>query len=150
MFGDDEEDEMLAVKTTKKQRGKPFEQGKSGNPNGRPKGSRNKTTMAMLELLDQEAEAITRKVIERAKKGDMMAIRLVMERVCPPRKDSPIRFDLRSITTLEDLIPATDQLLQAVATGDLTPNEAHMIATLIEQQRRTIVSTHPLIPIDDF
>ena len=147
---DDEEDEMLAVKTTKKQRGKPFEQGKSGNPNGRPKGSRNKTTMAMLELLDVEAEAITRRVIERAKKGDMMAIKLVMERVCPPRKDSPIQFDLRNITTLEDLIPATNQLLQAVSIGDLTPQEAHMIAALIEQQRKTIVSTHPLTPMDDF
>lgn len=78
---DDEEDEVLAVKTAPKQRGRPFEQGKSGNPNGRPKGSRNKTTMAMLELLDEEAEAITRRVIERAKKGDMLAIKLVLERV---------------------------------------------------------------------
>ena len=150
MFKDDEDDDLFADKTAKKQRGKPFEQGKSGNPNGRPKGSRNKTTMAMLELLNEEAEAITRKVIDRAKKGDMLAIKLIMERVCPPRKDAPITFDLRNITTLEDLIPATNQLLQSVSSGDLTPQEAQMIAALIEQQRKTIISTLPLIPIDDF
>jgi Family of unknown function (DUF5681) len=146
---DDEEDDIFADKTTKIQRGKPFEQGKSGNPHGRPKGSRNKTTMAMLELLDEEAECITRKVIERAKDGDMLAIKLVMERVCPPRKDSPIIFDLQNITSLDDLIPATNQLLQAVSIGELTPNEAHMISGLIEQQRKTIISTLPLLPIDN-
>jgi ABC-type molybdate transport system substrate-binding protein len=138
-----------AVNTAKIQRGKPFEKGASGNPNGRPKGSRNKTTMAMMEILDEEAEAITHTVINQAKKGDMMAIKLIMERLCPPRKDSHITFNLRNVTKLDDLIPATNQLLQAVSSGELTPQEAQMIAALIEQQRKTIISTLPLIPLDD-
>ena len=32
----------MAANTAKKQRGRPFEPGRSGNPAGRPKGSRNK------------------------------------------------------------------------------------------------------------
>ena len=41
-----------------------FRPGKSGNPSGKPKGTRNKTTLAIEHLLDGEAQAITRKAIE--------------------------------------------------------------------------------------
>ncbi|MEZ5690746.1 MAG: DUF5681 domain-containing protein [Rickettsiales bacterium] len=150
MFDDEEDDELFAVKTTKKQRGKQFEKGKSGNPSGRPKGSRNKTTMAMLELLEDEAEEITRTVIERAKAGDMMAIKLVMERICPPRKDLPVYFEIGSVKTIFDLIPAIDKLLQAISAGEISPQDAKVVSELIEQQRKTIVSTIPLTPMDDF
>jgi hypothetical protein len=47
-----------AVQPTKA-RGRPFEHGQSGNPSGRPKGARNKTTIAVEALLDNEAEALT-------------------------------------------------------------------------------------------
>lgn len=146
---DDEDDDIFADKTAKKQRGKPFEKGASGNPNGRPKGSRNKATLAMQELLDDEAEEITRIVINRAKKGDMTAIKLVMERICPPRRDMPVHFQIGSITALADLIPAIDKLLQAISAGEISPQDAQIVSELIEQQRRTLVSTLPLMPIDD-
>ena len=42
----------------KKQRGRPFKAGRSGNPEGRPRGSRNKATIAVEALLDGEAKAI--------------------------------------------------------------------------------------------
>jgi hypothetical protein len=67
-----------------------FKPGKSGNPSGKPKGARNKTTLAMEALLDGEAEAITRKAIEMAKAGDTTAMRLVMERLMAPRKDRAV------------------------------------------------------------
>lgn len=146
----DEDDDLFADKTAKKQRGKPFVKGASGNPNGRPKGSRNKATLAMQELLDDEAEEITRIVINRAKKGDMTAIKLVMERICPPRRDMPVYFDVGSVTTLAELIPAINKLLQAVSAGEISPQDAQIVSELIEQQRRTLVSTLPLVPIDDF
>jgi Family of unknown function (DUF5681) len=56
-----------------------FQRGKSGNPDGRPKGARNKTTVAVEALLDGDAEAITRKAIELAKAGDGAAIRLLLK-----------------------------------------------------------------------
>jgi hypothetical protein len=51
---------------TKKARGRPFEPGQSGNPSGRPKGARNKATVVIEALLEDEAEALIRKVIELA------------------------------------------------------------------------------------
>jgi Family of unknown function (DUF5681) len=57
-----------------KQRGKPFAPGQSGNPKGRPVGSRNRATLAIDALLDGEGEVLTRKAITLAKAGDMQAL----------------------------------------------------------------------------
>jgi hypothetical protein len=70
------------AKTANQQRGRPFKKGRSGNPNGRSNGSRNKVSLAIDELLDDEAEKLTRKAIELALNGDTVALR---------RKSSPER-----------------------------------------------------------
>src|ERR1700693_659671 len=72
---------MTAENTTKEQRGKPFTPGASGNPDGRPKGSRNKSTLALEALLDGQAEALTQKAVELALAGDITALRLCLDRI---------------------------------------------------------------------
>ncbi len=127
-----------AENSAKKQRGRPFEKGQSGNPKGKPKGARNKATLAAEVLLDGEAEAITRKAIELAKGGDITAIRLCLERIIPPRKERPVAASLPCIDTVEDLPAAQLAIIKAVATGDLVPSEASAMAGLFEGYRRTI------------
>jgi len=70
-----------AENTAAKQRGRPFEPGQSGNPKGRPKGSRNQATMIAEALLDGEAEAITRRLVDKALEGDTAALRLCFDRL---------------------------------------------------------------------
>ena len=53
-----------------KQRGRPFKPGQSGNPAGKPKGARNRSTIAAELLLEGEARALTRKAIELGLAGD--------------------------------------------------------------------------------
>ena len=61
--------------------------GQSGNPAGRPKGAKNKTTLAAESLLKDHAEEITQKVIELALAGDLIALKMCLDRVLPvPRK----------------------------------------------------------------
>ena len=108
----------------KQQIGRPFEPGQSGNPAGRPKGSRNKATLAVEALLDGEAEAITRKAIELAKQGDLVAIRLCLDRIAPPRKDRPIPFALPALDRVGDASASLAAIVAAVASGELTPGEA--------------------------
>ena len=68
---------MFPVKTVKKQVGR-FQKGRSGNPNGRPKGSRNVATLACEALLDGQAEALTQKAIQMALAGDPVALGSVL------------------------------------------------------------------------
>ncbi len=115
-----------------------FHKGNSGNPGGKPKGARNKTTLAIQELLDGEAEAITRKVIELAKEGDSAAIRLVMERILPARKDSPVTLTIPEINKLDDIVAVVGSIINAVASGEITPSEGQAITTMIEHLRHNI------------
>jgi len=66
-------------------RGRPFDLAKR-HPTGRPKGDAIKRRLQSKPLLDNEAEALTRKVIELALAGNMAAIRLCFERLLPPRR----------------------------------------------------------------
>ena len=116
----------------------PFQPGQSGNPAGKPKGSRNKTTLAMEALLDGEHEAITRKAIELAKDGDGLALRLCIERLLPPRRDRPVEFKLSKLETAADAATALSDILQAVAAGDLTPSEAEALGSLVAGFSRAI------------
>lgn len=115
-----------------------FKKGASGNPEGRPKGSRNRAILAVQEMLEGEAEAITRNVIELAKAGDMAAIKLVLERIIPPRKDSPVCFEMPTITSAGDLVIALGAILHAVGNGDITPSEGQGLASMLEYMRRSI------------
>lgn len=77
-------------KTAQKQRGRPFQKGQSGNPKGRPQGSRHKATIIAQALLDGQTESLVQKAVELALAGDVTALRLCIERLVPPRKDSPV------------------------------------------------------------
>ena len=115
-----------------------FGAGRSGNPAGRPKGARNRATQAVEALLDGEAEALTRKAIEMALDGDGPALRLCLDRLCPPRKDKTITFTLPEIETAADLTKATKALLQGVADGEITPSEAAELSKLVDAHTKAI------------
>jgi hypothetical protein len=117
-----------AENTAPKQRGRPFERGKSGNPQGRPKGARNHATVLVEALLDGEAEAIIRKVIDRAKEGDTTALRLCLERLLPPKRGRHVEFQLPTkIETPADAVRASSLVLAECGAGNLTPGEASEI-----------------------
>ncbi len=131
----------LAENTAEKQRGRPFPKGQSGNPYGRPKGSRNKATLAVQALFDGEAETIGRKAIELAKEGDITAIRLVLERILPARKDSPVNLSIPSITKSEDAVLAVSSIMQSVTNGDITPREGQVLSGIVDSLRKAIETT---------
>jgi hypothetical protein len=115
-----------------------FKPGQSGNPDGRPKGARNRATVAAERLLDGEADALTRKAIELAKEGDTTALRLCIERILPSRKDRPVSFNMPRIETLADSVRAAAAIASAVAHGDLTPIEAAELSKVVEGYTRAV------------
>ena len=124
--------------TGKKKQSGQFRAGISGNPSGRPAGTRNKATLAMQALLDGEAEALTRKAMEMGLGGDVVALRLCFDRLLPPRRDVLVSIALPPIATAQDTVVAMSAILDAVANGDLTPTEGEALATLVEGIRKTI------------
>ena len=118
----------------------PFEKGESGNPAGRPRGSRNRATLLMESLLADDAEAIGRKAIEMAKQGDMAAIRLCMDRLAPARKGEPVAFELPPLDKPADSVVAAAEIVAAVAAGELTPSEAADLAKVIDVYVRAIAT----------
>jgi len=101
------------------------------------KGSLNKTTRACQEMLNGEAEAITRKAVDKALKGDMTAIKLCLERLLPQRKEAPVNVNLPAINKDSDLPKFTAALIEAVTTGEITISEAQGLLTLaISHQKR--------------
>ena len=109
-----------------------FKPGQSGNPAGKPKGTRNATTLALETLLDGQASALTQKAINLAPAGDMAALRLCLDRILPPRKDSPMAFDLPEMKTVNDAVLAMGALVKAVGQGDLTPAEAGELTKMVQ------------------
>ena len=134
--------------TEAKQGATQFQPGQSGNPNGRPKGSRNAATLALESLLDGEAEALTRKAVELALAGDIAALRLCLDRILPPRKDRPVSFEMPTIETAKDAKAASAALLAAVAAGRLTPSEAAEIGKLVDAYVKAIEATEVLARLD--
>lgn len=124
---------MTATNATAKQRGRPFKKGQSGNPAGKRPGTRHKATQAVQALLDGEAEALTRKAVDLALAGDTTALRLCLERLCPPAREKAISLgpNLPAKLTAENLPEAMEMIVRAVVAGDLLPGEGQVLTGML-------------------
>lgn len=57
-----------------------YQKGQSGNPKGRPQGSRNKESLMAEKLFADDVESVCKAVIDKAKSGDMSAAKLVLDK----------------------------------------------------------------------
>lgn len=115
-----------------------WKKGQSGNPKGKPYGTRNKATQMVLGLMEGAAEEITKAVLDAARGGDLSAAKMVLERLAPPMRERPINIDLPDTGTAQGCADASNAVLQAVGVGDLLPGEGATLAGIIENRRRSI------------
>src|SRR5215470_12295734 len=118
-----------------------FTRGQSGNPNGRPMGARNRTTLAVEALLDGEAEKLTHKAVALALKGNVACLRLCLDRLVPPRRDRPVNFTLPAMNSADDAGRAISAITAAVASGELTPNEAAELSRVVDGYVKALEAT---------
>ena len=118
-------------------RGRPFQAGnKFGR--GRPRGSRNKASLAAQALLDGHSEALIKKCMHMAFSGDTTALRLCIERVLPTCKELPVSVAPLRGRTAGELAQTFEGLLKQVSSGQLTLAAAQTIANMLEMRRRTL------------
>ena len=110
----------------------PFQPGQSGNPAGRPRGARNKTTVLLEELIERDGEDLTRHFIEQAKRGNARALGCLMGMILPKRKGAPIEIDLPLLEEASDAPVAIATIIAAVCRGELTPEEGTSLARMVE------------------
>ncbi len=112
-----------------------FEKGQSGNPDGRPRGIRDKRT-ALRELLMPHADALIAKAVEMALSGDSAALRICVDRLIPPAKarDDAVRLPWPGGSLSEN----GRAVLEALAGEKLTPDEAQTILQAIATQARIV------------
>lgn len=138
----------MPEKTGKKQEGTRWRPGQSGNPNGRPKGARNKASIVAENLLDGESPAIIRKLISQAKKGQAIALKLVIERIVPKRGRAVEITDLPAISRASDIAEATGAVVRAAAEGELTLQEAEAFMRLLAAHRAAVETADLAVRIE--
>lgn len=129
-----------ATTADRKRRSGRFPKGISGNPDGRPRGSRNKATLLMERLLQEESENLTLKLIEMAKAGDSLAMRLCMDRLLPAQKDRPIQLPLGPVETLPQIRSGISTVVQAISDGSITPTAGETVANVLHLQSNVLTS----------
>jgi hypothetical protein len=110
--------------------------GVSGNPGGRPRGARNKTTIAAMALLEGQAEMLTQRAIDAARDGDMSALKLVLDRIIPPRRRPFVQLDLDKLDQFQDSAQAHRHVVQAALDGGLSFDEAERLSRLVFDHMR--------------
>lgn len=105
-----------------------FRRGVSGNPRGRPVGSRNHATLAAATLLEGEAEAITRKAVELALAGDPVALRLCVERILPPMRERP-----RPAIAADGPRDAVAQVSERVLAGEMDVEQGFRMIAFVDR-----------------
>lgn len=113
----------------------PWQPGESGNAKGRPpKGT---ATADALRASIRSAEVLAT-VQDMALSGDMVACRILLDRVLPPLKasDTPAPVALPP-----DLTEAATAVLQAIAGGLLTPDQGQAVASVLASLARVKEAT---------
>jgi len=115
-----------------------FKPGVSGNPSGKPKGIRHRSTMAAMALLSGEAQALTRVCIDKALEGDLTALKLCLDRIIPPSKDHPIDITLPKIGSISDMPLFTESLINAVTSGEIGASEGEKLCKIVTAHTQAI------------
>ena len=107
-----------------------------GNP-GRIRGQKTVSRRLAEAVMVDDAEAIARIVTNAAKDGDLNAAKIVLERVCPVRRGACVEIPgMPSVRTVEGRGAALARVLEAVADGEVSPEEGASIAAIIETVRK--------------
>jgi hypothetical protein len=112
-----------------------FADNNPGGP-GRPRGSRNRLNKLLDEMAGGHAEELLRKMIDDAQGDDHIARRALLNRVWKGTKGRPVALDLPEIRTAADLVAAHAVVLEGVASGEMSPEEAEALTSVFETYRR--------------
>jgi hypothetical protein len=123
-------------------KGSKWEKGTSGNPAGRPRGSKNKISLLKEHLLEHEEDELIEKVITMAQGGDKGALIFCLDRLIPRCRERTIDLKLGPIIDYKEMYAATSAVFQAIGAGQITPNEGETLVRIIKTQFDAVVGIY--------
>ncbi|MDO9213450.1 MAG: DUF5681 domain-containing protein [Methylococcales bacterium] len=110
-----------------------FQKGTSGNPKGRTPA--HLTAAKVRKDINDDLPDILNKLIELAKGGDVQAIKLVLERVCPALKPQTVPI---SLPVSDSLAGQGNEIIRATMTGKIPPDIGSQLITSLANQAKII------------
>jgi hypothetical protein len=92
------------------------------------------------DLLNGQAGVLISKALNLAQGGDVAALRICVERILPLRKECAVSLKLRAVRSAADAMQLTGAIIEAMASGELTPGHAAQMARTIDCFVRTSIT----------
>jgi hypothetical protein len=125
-------------------RGRPFKKGNKFGK-GRPRGSPNKVSAGVKEILLNHYEALTQKTVVLAMRGNTKALQMCLDRIAPVQRGHRVDIGSLPMATAADLAKASEIVTQKAARGLIGLEQAAAFAGLLEL-RRHVIETRDLAP----
>jgi len=122
--------------------GRPFADGNSG----RPRGSKNRSTLLAAALLEGEAEELVRKAVALAKAGDVGMLKFLLGRILP--RERLIKLEMRPMVFADDAIEALGHIVHSVSEGRISAGEGASLASLLNSFREALDQAEVVKRID--
>ncbi|MGH8476151.1 MAG: DUF5681 domain-containing protein [Methylococcales bacterium] len=113
-----------------------FQPGLSGNPKGRTPSAL--TVANFRKRIAEHADGILQAVIQAAKGGDMVAARILLNRICPAMKPiSPPLPELGPSTFKEQV----NEIASLIIAGEISPDDAMSLFKVLLHMRKVAIET---------
>ena len=116
-----------------------FVEGNPGGP-GRPRRAVNEAADDLDRIAVGAARELIDVAITQARNGNMVALKLVLDRGWPVHRRRPVEVATPGLAHSTDFLPAQAALTDAVLCGDVSPDDGAVIASLLEEQYQRVSS----------
>lgn len=105
---------------------------RSTPPKGRPKGSRNLRHYYLEKLAKDNAISLVRSVIAAANGGDMVAAKIILDRIWPRPRTAPIAVELPAVDSPAGIRDAMASALEQVFAGHISTDDGQALMSMLK------------------
>ncbi len=79
---------------------------------------------------------MVQKAVELALQGNGKVLKMVFDRLLPPRRDRPINIDNPVVKKFQDILTALAKIVESVSNGELDPDQASKVAGILRNTKK--------------
>lgn len=107
---------------------------------GRKLGSRNRSTIAALSVIESNARLLSENILALALAGNVQASMFLVDRLVPKKRSMPITVELSPAiaNSVDDLTAQAASLVSQVCSGTISPEDAQAISHILGAQSKAM------------